>query len=58
MKTATFSALYENVGLNLPNSLVDEEIEELLKPYKEAAKKNKTTNTTDAVKNEAISKSL
>lgn len=41
LKSATFTALYEKISLTLPNSLVDEEVEEQLKPYKEMAKKNK-----------------
>ncbi len=40
-KTATLTALYEKVALALPSSLIAEEIEDLLKPYKEMAKKNK-----------------
>ncbi len=41
LKKATLTALYEKLALSLPNSLVDEEVEEQLKPYKEMAKKNK-----------------
>ncbi len=41
LKRATLTALHEKLALSLPNSLVDEEVEEQLKPYKEMAKKNK-----------------
>jgi trigger factor len=41
LKNATLNALYEKVNLTIPNALIDEEVEELLKPYKEMAKKNK-----------------
>lgn len=41
LRNAVFTAIYENVNLTLPKSLVDEEIEVLLEPYKDMAKKNK-----------------
>lgn len=41
LKNSTLNALYEKINLTLPNALIDEEVEELLKPYKEMAKKNK-----------------
>lgn len=41
LRNVVFTALYEKVNLTLPNSLVDEEIEVLLNPYKDMAKKNK-----------------
>ena len=41
LKNATLTALYEKINLTVPNALIDEEVEELLKPYKEMAKKNK-----------------
>lgn len=41
LRNAVFTALYEKVNLTLPNSLIDEEIEVLLNPYKDMAKKNK-----------------
>ncbi len=41
LKNSTLNALYEKVNLTVPNALIDEEVEELLKPYKEMAKKNK-----------------
>jgi trigger factor len=41
LKMAALTAAYEKVNVSVPNTLIDEEIEELLKPYKEMAKKNK-----------------
>lgn len=41
LKNSTLTALYEKINLTVPNALIDEEVEELLKPYKEMAKKNK-----------------
>lgn len=41
LKNAVLTAVYEKVELTVPNALIDEEVEELLKPYKEMAKKNK-----------------
>jgi trigger factor len=41
LKNSVLTAVYEKVELTLPNALIDEEVEELLKPYKEMAKKNK-----------------
>ena len=41
LRNAVFTAIYEKVDLTLPKSLVDEEIEVLLEPYKDMAKKNK-----------------
>jgi trigger factor len=41
LKNSVLTAVYEKVELTVPNALIDEEVEELLKPYKEMAKKNK-----------------
>jgi trigger factor len=41
LKNAVMDALYEKVQVAIPNSLVDEEVENLMKPYKETAKKRK-----------------
>ncbi|MDD5754310.1 MAG: trigger factor, partial [Methylococcales bacterium] len=41
LKMAALTAAYEKVGVSVPNTLIDDEIEELLKPYKDMAKKNK-----------------
>ncbi len=38
-KTAVMDALYEKLEVTLPNALVDQEIEEMMKPYQENAKK-------------------
>jgi len=38
-KTAVMDALYEKIEVTLPNALVDQEIEEMKKPYQENAKK-------------------
>ncbi len=38
-KTAVMDALYEKIEVTLPNALIDQEIEELMKPYQENAKK-------------------
>ncbi|GAB6141516.1 trigger factor [Methylosoma difficile] len=39
LKTSAMDALYEKIQLTLPNTLVDEEIESLMKPYMETAKR-------------------
>jgi trigger factor len=41
LKNAVLDALYEKIQLTVPNSLIDEEIENLTKPYLENAKKQK-----------------
>jgi trigger factor len=41
LKNSLMDALYENIKINIPNVLVDEEIENLMKPYIENAKKRK-----------------
>jgi trigger factor len=41
LKNAVLDALYEKVQLVVPNALVDEEIQNLMKPYLESAKRNK-----------------
>ncbi|MGZ8143780.1 MAG: trigger factor [Methylosarcina sp.] len=41
LKNAVMDALYEKVQVTIPNSLIDEEVENLMKPYKESAKKRK-----------------
>lgn len=46
LKNAALTAVYEKVELTVPNALIDEEVEELLKPYKEMAKKNKVDLST------------
>jgi trigger factor len=38
-KTAVMDALFEKIEVNLPAALIDQEIEELMKPYQENAKK-------------------
>jgi len=40
LRQSVFTALYEKVDLTLPNALINEEIDVLLNPYKEMAKKN------------------
>jgi trigger factor len=40
VRQSLLSALYDKVTVTLPKSLVDAEIEELLKPYRDMAKKN------------------
>ena len=39
LKTAVMDALYENVKISLPNALIDQEIQSLMKPYEERANK-------------------
>ena len=39
LKNAVMDAVYENVKISLPNSLVDVEVEEMMKPYLETAKR-------------------
>ncbi|NOS89904.1 MAG: trigger factor [Methylococcaceae bacterium] len=41
LKTAVMDALYATIPLTVPNSLVDAEVEELMKPYFETAKRQK-----------------
>ncbi|MDO9107320.1 MAG: trigger factor [Methylovulum sp.] len=41
LKTVVMNALYEKIQISVPNSLVDEEIESLMKPYLETAKRQK-----------------
>jgi trigger factor len=41
LKNSAMDALYEKIQLTLPNTLVDEEIENLMKPYMETAKRQK-----------------
>lgn len=41
LKNAVMDALYQTIQVTIPNSLVDEEVENLMKPYKENAKKKK-----------------
>lgn len=41
LKNAVLEALYEKVQLNVPNVLIDEEVQTLMKPYLESAKRNK-----------------
>ncbi len=40
LRNAVFTALYEKVNLTLPQALVEKEIDVLLDPYKDMAKKN------------------
>ncbi|MGR8932800.1 MAG: trigger factor [Gammaproteobacteria bacterium] len=42
LKNSVLDALYDNVQVALPTVMVDEEIETLMKPYQEAARKRKT----------------
>jgi len=41
LKNSLMDALYENIKIEIPNVLVDQEIESLMKPYIENAKKRK-----------------
>jgi trigger factor len=41
VKNAVMDALYEKVQLSVPNALIDEEVENLMKPYVETAKRQK-----------------
>ncbi|MCQ8104348.1 trigger factor [Methylomonas sp. SURF-2] len=41
LKTAVMDALFENVAITLPNALIDQEIQALMKPYAERAGKAK-----------------
>ncbi|MBK8814412.1 MAG: trigger factor [Methylococcaceae bacterium] len=41
LKNEVLAALYEKVKIVVPNALIDEEIENLMKPYLESAKKQK-----------------
>lgn len=41
LKTAVMDALFEKVNITLPNALIDQEIQELMKPYAERANKAK-----------------
>ncbi len=44
LKNAVLEALYEKVQIDIPNVLIDEEIENLKKPYLESAKRQKLKN--------------
>ncbi len=39
LKTAVMDSLYANISVSLPKTLVDQEVEEIIKPYAENAKK-------------------
>ncbi len=39
LKTAVMDALYENVKLAIPNALIDQEVQSMMKPHEENAKK-------------------
>lgn len=39
LKTAVMDALYDNVSITIPNALIDQEIQALMQPYAERAKK-------------------
>ncbi|MGR8998542.1 MAG: trigger factor [Gammaproteobacteria bacterium] len=41
LKNAAMDALYEKIQLTVPNTLVDEEVDNLMKPYIETAKRQK-----------------
>ena len=41
LKTSVMDSLYEKVQITLPTALVDEEVENLMKPYIETAKRQK-----------------
>ena len=41
LKNAVLDALHEKVQLVVPNTLIDEEVQNLMKPYLESAKRNK-----------------
>ncbi len=41
LKTAVLDALYDNINVTLPNALIDQEIESLMKPYADRASKAK-----------------
>ena len=41
LKNSVLDALYDKVQLKVPNILIDEEIQNLMKPYLESAKRNK-----------------
>ena len=42
LKTAVMDELYEKIQITIPNALIDLEVENLLKPYIETAKRKKT----------------
>ena len=42
LKNLVMDALYANITVSVPNALIDEDVENLMKPYKESAKRNKT----------------
>jgi len=46
LKNAVMDVLYEKVQIAVPNSLIDEEIENLMKPYVETAKRQKISSKT------------
>ena len=39
LKTAVMDALYEKLNITLPNALIDQEVQSMMKPYEENAKK-------------------
>jgi trigger factor len=41
LKNAVMNALYEKIQLTVPNTLIDKEVENLMKPYLETAKRQK-----------------
>ena len=41
LKDRVLDALYEKIGLNVPNALVEDEIQNLMQPYLDSAKKHK-----------------
>lgn len=41
LKTAVMDALYEKVQIAVPNTLIDQEVENMMKPYVETAKRQK-----------------
>ncbi len=41
LKNAVMNALYEKIQISVPNTLVDQEVESLMKPYIETAKRQK-----------------
>ncbi|WP_026223690.1 trigger factor [Methylosarcina fibrata] len=41
LKNAVMDVLYEKIQVTVPNALIDEEVESLMKPYKENARKRK-----------------
>ncbi|MFA6164796.1 MAG: trigger factor, partial [Methylobacter sp.] len=41
LKTAVMDALYEKIQIAVPNTLIDQEVENMMKPYVETAKRQK-----------------